>query len=122
LQPVTLHDDAAADWRVALLPAYTYTAVTVAAAGVRAAAFDDAASGVHGFVVRLPAPGGTADPPTESAAVAARAGMGGASVAVRNPGRNTTSFDGFPVMLQSSLELANSELHTMRSRRRAPRR
>ena len=109
LQQVTLTDDVMGDYRVALLPQFQYVSVQPSAADTRAGVFDSAADGVAGFVVSLPTPGASMDPPAVSGAISAKIGttMGitAAGSGVRNPGRNVTSLDGFPSMFETSFQL-----------------
>ena len=109
LQPVTLTDDVMGDYRVALLPQFQYVSVQPMAADTRAGVFDSTADGVAGFVVSLPTPGASMDPPAVSGAVSAKMsttqGIVAAGSGVRNPGRNVMSLDGFPSMFETSFQM-----------------
>ncbi|MCA9554908.1 MAG: hypothetical protein KC933_33060, partial [Myxococcales bacterium] len=94
--------DQGGSWTLANEQSTTYTAVTVNSAGsnVEVAAFDDATSGMSGFVARMPLLGGAA---AQSAAqnsslesrITAGAAAESVNYALRLSGRNINSHDGF---------------------------
>lgn len=96
-------------WTIASEQSFTYTPVTVNNANVAAAALDDGASALSGFVVRMPLLSGQATLADQGNAVSARLSSGAAAqnltYALRISGRGITTHDGFEASVSNVVDL-----------------
>jgi len=124
LQAIQFNNGVAGNWEMALLPSYTYTPLTVAGGTDFAAAFNDSALGVSGFVANIAPPVAGTNPTTQAQALIGRltagaATLGATSVTLVNNGRQIVSADGFGtvVEIRAAVTLAvATDPNTLRAR------